>query len=584
MKTRQSRTITIHQTRSMIMLGRYIQSAVAVLFCLSLAGRAIADEAATSPNFVIFYVDDLGWADTSVRMMGDEPLSASDFYQTPALERLAKQGMRFSNGYAPTPTCTASRISIQFGKTPARLQHRNVFDVLAKKQRPKQGWDNEISMAAILKAAGKGYATAHFGKGMSVRRMDHAGYDVTDEFDKGANGNGHGSYIDIKRKTPIPDDNPKRIVDLTRRSVEFVKKNAGKRPFYLMVSHYAVHIPHQASPKAIERCRRRWVAAGNPEIGPTDKQYKMHFAKWRYAAMVEETDASLGAILDALKESKELDNTYVIFTSDNGGGFSRRDGAGNRFNGPLQEGKRSTFEGGLRVPFVVSGPGIKPGSQCDVPVVQWDLLSTLHDLSGSSSKLPPGVDGGSLRDVFERGNAGGVRRGAPGLVFHYTCHFHPPVSVIRIGDYKLMRHLNSGELKLFNVATDYAEQQDLAERMAKKAKEMDQILRQYVDKVDGGKMSDVYAAYFEWLDESLQRNEKRIVRDLESLKRKNPPDFEKQRRRLEAELQTAKRQHAAKTAICKDQMTNRSWRDTRKNEVMKRLGIDKKGNRIEPRR
>ena len=564
------------------MLRCYIQSAMAVLFCLFLAGKTTADDAATSPNFVIFYVDDLGWADTSVRMMDDEPLAASDFYQTPALERLAKQGVRFTGGYAPTPTCTGSRISIQFGKTSARMQYRNVFDVLSKKQRP-QGWDDEVSMAAVLKAAGRGYVTAHFGKGMGVRRMDHAGYDVTDEFDKGPNGNGHGSYIDVKGKVPIPNDNPKRIVDLTRRSVEFVKKNAGKRPFYLMVSHYAVHVPHQASPQAIERCRRRWVAAGNPDIGPTDKEYKKHFSLWQYAAMVEETDASLGAILDALKESKELDNTYVIFTSDNGGGFSRRDEAGRRFNGPLQEGKRSTFEGGLRVPFVVSGPGIKPGSQCDVPVVQWDLLPTLHDLSGSSLQLPPGVDGGSLRDVFARGNAGSVRRAAPGLVFHYTCHFHPPVSVIRIGDYKLMRHLNSGELKLFNVATDYAEQQDLAERMPEKAKEMDRIRRQYIEKVDGGTMSDVYVAYFQWLDESLRKKEERIGRDLESLSKKNPPDLEKQREKLAADLQMAKREHAAKTAICKDQMTNPSWRETRKNEVVKQLGIDKQGNPVDVR-
>ena len=133
--------------------------------------------------------------------------------------------------------------------------------------------------------------------------------------------------------------------------------------------------------------------------------------------MIEETDASLGRILDALQESKELNNTYIIFTSDNGGGHGRRDEAGNRFQGPLQEGKRSTFEGGLRVPFVVSGPGIKPGSQCDVPVVQWDLLPTLHDLSGSSSPLPYGVDGGSLRDVFERGNDGVVNSKRPRIGF-----------------------------------------------------------------------------------------------------------------------------------------------------------------------
>ena len=561
MSARQSDTIPIHPMRFINKLRCYIHSAIAVLFCLYLPGMTRAGEAATSPNFVIFYVDDLGWADTSVRMMDDEPLSANDFYQTPALERLAKRGMRFSNGYAPTPTCTGSRISIQFGKTSARMQYRNVFDVLSKKQRP-QGWDDELSMAAVLKAAGKGYVNAHFGKGMGVRRMDHSGYDVTDEFEKSPNGNAHGTYIDVARKVPIPDDNPKRIADLTRRSVEFVKENAGKRPFYLMVSHYAVHIPHQASPQAIERCRRRWVAAGNPDLEPTDKEYKKRFSLWQYAAMIEETDASLGTILDALKESKELDNTYVIFTSDNGGAFSRRDDAGNRFNGPLQEGKRSTFEGGLRVPFVVSGPGIKPGSQCDVPVVQWDLLPTLHDLSGSSLPRPPGVDGGSLREVFERGNNGSVRRNAPGLVFHYTCHFHPPVSVIRIGDYKLLRHLNSGELKLFNVATDYAEQQDLAERMPQKAREMDRIRRRYLEKVDGGTMSDVYAAYFEWLDQSLQKKEERFGRDLESLRQKNPPDIEQQRGKLEADLQAAKREYAEKTAICKDQMKNLSWHES----------------------
>ena len=129
------------------------------LWAVSVTGstsRAIAKDATASPNFVIFYVDDLGWADTSVRMVNGEPLSQNDFYQTPALEQLAMQGMRFSNGYAPTPTCTGSRISILFGKTPARLQYRNVFDVLAKKQRP-HGWDDEISMAGVLKAANKGY-------------------------------------------------------------------------------------------------------------------------------------------------------------------------------------------------------------------------------------------------------------------------------------------------------------------------------------------------------------------------------------------------------------------------------------------
>jgi hypothetical protein len=157
------------------------------------------------------------------------------------------------------------------------------------------------------------------------------------------------------------------------------------------------------------------------------------------------------------------------------------------------------------------------------------------------------------------------------------------VSVIRLGDYKLIRHLNSGEVKLFNVATDYVEQQDLAERMPEKAKELDRIRSQYVEKVDGGAMSEVYAAYFEWLDETLQKKEERYRRDLESLRQENPPDFEKQLSKLEADLQAEKRRHAAKTAICKAQMTNPSWRETRKNEVVKRIGIDKQGNPVVPR-
>ena len=152
-----------------------------------------------------------------------------------------------------------------------------------------------------------------------------------------------------------------------------------------------------------------------------------------------------------------------------------------------------------------------------------------------------------------------------------------------MGDYKLMRHLNSGELKLFNVATDYAEQQDLVQRMPEKVKEMDRVLRQYVGKVDGGTMAEVYAAYFQWLNETQGKKEERLNRDLKDLTQKNPPDLEVQRQKLAAALQLVKREHLAKKAICKDQMTNTSWRETRENEVVKELGIDKQGNVIKER-
>jgi arylsulfatase A-like enzyme len=552
------------------------------VFSLSTSMAKKDKKSATEPNFIIIYMDDLGWADTSVPMMDGEPLSKSDFYITPQLEKLAERGVRFSNGYCPTPTCTGSRISIQFGMTSARMQYRNVNDVLSKKQRGNTGWDDDVSMAAVVKAANNNYITAHFGKGMSVRRMDHAGYDVTDEYDTNSNGNGHGSFIDVKNKIPIPDDNAKRIPDLTRLSVDFVKEHAGKQPFYMMISHYAVHVPFQASPEAIERARQRWLAMGRPDVDTNDPEYKnsKEYRTWQYAGMIEQCDNNLGALVEALKQTGELDNTYIIYTSDNGGGYARRDEHKRRFNGPLQEGKRSTLEGGLRVPFVVAGPGIEPGSQCDVPVVQWDLLSTLHDLSGSKAPLPKGVDGGSLRDLFERGNKGTVKRGAPGLIFHYTCHYHPPVSVIRIGDYKLMRHLNSDEMKLFNVAEDYREQKDLASTMPKKVAELNRIRQQYIDEVDGGKMEDVYAVFLEIQDENKINKEKKYLSDIEKLQQKNPADFKVQKAKLDASWEHEKRKGIFAREKCKAQMKDGYWYETDRIDVSKKLGFDKQGNVI----
>jgi arylsulfatase A-like enzyme len=552
------------------------------VFLLSSLTAQKDKKSAASPNFIIVYMDDLGWADTSVPMMDGDPQSKSDFYKTPQLERLAERGARFSSGYCPTPTCTGSRISIQFGMTSARLQYRNVYDVYSKKQRGQNGWDEEVSMAAVLKAANKDYITAHFGKGMNVRRMDHAGYDVTDEYDLAPNGNGHGSYINVKEKIPIPDNNAKRIPDLTRLSVDFVKEHAGKRPFYVMISHYAVHVPFQASPEAIERARQRWLAMGRPDVDVNDPDYKNSTAyrTWQYAGMIEQCDDHLGALMDALKEAGELDNTYIIYTSDNGGGYARRDEQNRRFNGPLQEGKRSTFEGGLRVPFIIAGPGIEAGSQCDVPIVQWDLLPTLHDLSGSKAPLPENIDGGSLRDVFERGNKGRVKRGAPGLIFHYTCHYHPPISVIRMGDYKLMRHLNTGELKLFNVADDYKELKDLAAEMPKKVAELDQIRQNYIDEVDGGKMEDVYAAFLEIQDEQRSKKEQKYLSDIEKLKQKNPADFWAQKAKLDAAFEIEIRKHVFAVEKCKTQMTDGYWYENDRVDVSAILGFNKQGNFI----
>ena len=504
---------------------------------------------AKSPNFILIYADDLGYADTSVQMMDSDPSTKHAFIKTPGIERLAEIGARFTAAYSPTPTCTGSRISIQHGQSSAKIQYRNVFDVLSQVQRP-EGYDAEITMAEMLKASGRNYLTAHFGKGCSAMgRFDEAGYDVTDENpgEPGGNGNGHGSYWDpIKEKTPFPPDNPKRMHSLRKDAADFLKKNAGKQPFFMMVSHYAPHIPFMCTREAFERTKKRWVEAGldtkgmdeltdDPISNPKGEANK----RITYAAMVEEMDLTLVDVLDALEQSGELENTYVIFTSDNGGGHAERrqvDGENRRFNGPLQEGKRSIFEGGIRVPTVISGPGIKAGSQCDVPIVQWDFLPTFHDLSGSDAPMPPNVDGGSLRQVFKKGNKGKVKRVAPGIIHHYTCHYHPPISSIIRGDYKLMRHLNSNEFKLFNLKNDYREEMNLAAEMPEKVRELDEICRNYVKKVNGGTAEQVRQAHHKLMDHFSQQSVFHYRKRLAALKEQNLPDFEDRKAKMLKQL------------------------------------------------
>ena len=532
---------------------------------LMLVGIALQSHAAERPNFIIIYADDLGYADTSVQMMDADPATKHDFIQTPGLERLARTGARFSAAYSPSPTCTASRLSLQCGKSTARLQNRNVFDVLSHFQRP-DGYDAEVTMAEMLKQSGSKYVTAMFGKGCSaMKRFDAAGYDVTDEIpgEAGGNGNGHGSYWDVKNKTPFPPDNPKRLHSLRRDSVAFVNRYAGKQPFFMMVSHYAPHIPHMATAEAFQRVKQRWIAQGRDTENIDSKKSRVN-SEITYAAMVEEMDLNVGAIIEALKATGELDNTYLIFTSDNGGGFSQKrkiDGETHRFNGPLQEGKRSIFEGGIRVPTVVAGPGIKAGSQCDVPIVQWDFLPTFHDLTSSEAPLPEDIDGGSLRDVFANGNKGKVNRPAPGIIHHYPCHYHPPISSIIIGDYKLMRHLNSGEFRLFNIRTDYREAQDLSSALPEKVAEMDAIRYKYVESVDGGRIGQVRQALYDTMDEFSRRSKDGFKKSLAKLKEQNPPDFTAQKAALLKKLNDKLIKNEINKEKCRRHASFNSWKE-----------------------
>lgn len=527
------------------------------ILTLTILGCCTTFSLAKSPNFIILYADDLGYADTSVQMMDKDPSTKHNFIHTPGLDHLAEIGARFTRAYAPTPTCTGSRVSIQHGQSSAKIQYRHVFDCLSMVQRPDK-YESEITLAEMMKAAGRNYITAHFGKGCSAMgRFDNAGYDVTDENpgEPGGNGNGHGSYWDpIQKKTPFPPGNPKRMHSLRKDAAKFLNEHAGKQPFFMMVSHYAPHIPFMCTREAFERTKKRWIEAGfdtkgmdeltdDPIQNPKGEANK----NIAYAAMIEEMDMTLVDILNVLEAKGELDNTYIIFTSDNGGGKSERrkiNGEDRRFNGPLQEGKRSIFEGGIRVPTVIAGPKIKAGTEIDVPIVQWDFMATMHDLSESKAPLPPNTDGGSLRDVFENGNKGKVVRKAPGILHHYTCHYHPPISSIIIGDYKLMRHLNSGEMRLYNIKTDYAEQQDLAKQMPERVASMNAIRQEYVDAVDGGSVEQARVAHANLMDKFTEQSKEQYRKSLQRLKEEGVADFEAQKSALLKEVNQKIRKNA----------------------------------------
>ena len=498
--------------------------------------------AAKAPNFILIYADDLGYTQTSVPMMKDRPELAHELHRTPNLEKLAARGMRFSNAYCPSPVCTPSRASIQFGKTTARVGCISIHDVVMNKR--KVDMTKNLSIAEMLKQTDKGYVSAFFGKGCTPMGWfkDH-GYDVTDFIHKHPNGNAHGDWWEPTKKTPIPDDDPKRVFSLARSSQKFLRERAkDKKPFFLTISHYALHVRNTSLKSTREKyleivAKEKGIEGKIPDISRFDtnasempKKLQSLWELANYAAMMENMDTSIGTVLDELQSLGLEENTYVLFSSDNGGGQS---------NKPLQGGKARMWEGGIRVPMIVAGPGIAPNSQCDQPVAQWDYLPTLHDLAGSEAPLPDDLDGISLRPVLEKGNAGKLACRDTGFVFHFPAHYTIPITAYRNGDYKLMRHLNTGEIKLFNVAEDMGETKDLTQTMPEKVETMTRALDAYLKKVGAWEMEEVYQTRQEELEAWFEKDQEEAYKLIQKLTSKGVD--EKEAKRLKTAIAEAKR-------------------------------------------
>ncbi|MHC4120830.1 MAG: sulfatase [Planctomycetota bacterium] len=451
----------------------------------ALASPGDAQTRTSTPNFVFILSDDQGWPATSAQMHPERKDARSDYFQTPNLDRFARQAMRFSQGYAPAALCCPTRRSLQFGQMPVRQSSRS-FDA---KYPPG---NTHPTIPRILRSVDPRYVAAHFGKWDHRTELapEHLGYDESDGNTTNRPGSITSGFSKSEkwRRYTVTED-PKRIFSITDRALDFMMRSVrDERPFFLQISHYAVHVTMQTRRASLDKYEQ--LPKGEKHNVPA------------FAGMTEDLDVGVGKILDKLEELGIADSTYVIYMADNGAaGWIPPNTTRNLSNPttyeklsrnhPLRGGKWVVFEGGIRVPFIVRGPGVTPNSFCNVPVVGWDILPTIADIVGYKKALPSDIDGGSFRGLLENEGRGSVKRPNLGLVFHRYSDSYPH-SAIRVGDYKLVKFWKRDKsLLLFNLKEDLGETKDLAGAMPEKTEELHKQLMDYLDSVD----SDVLALY-----------------------------------------------------------------------------------------
>ncbi len=433
-----------------------IAAVVTCAICTGLfarVARASSLRTEKKPNIVFILIDDLGWADL--------PVYGNRFHETPNIDRLAREGMRFTDFYAGAPVCSPTRATIQSGQYTPRTGitnfipgHWRPFEKLVEPPIPSQMALEVVTVAEALKPAG--YRTAHFGKwhlGGWGYLPEQQGYDVSVV----TAGRHFGFHVIGRPPKKMPRD-VYLAEFLTDRAVEFIAENKD-RPFFIHLSHFAVHIPLEARDALIEKYR----AKPKPEGGINNPVY---------AAMVEHVDRSVGRVLDELDRQGLTDNTLVIFTSDNGGLRRRYDGKGEvvTTNAPLRDEKGSLYEGGIREPLIVRWPGVvAAGSVCHEPTISIDFYPTLLEVAGAPRPAGHVLDGESLIPLLKQ--TGCLQRDA--IYFHYPHYHHSrPAGAVRCGRWKLIEFFDTGDLELYDLEADLGERRNLADRMPDKAQEL----------------------------------------------------------------------------------------------------------------
>jgi uncharacterized sulfatase len=416
------------------------------------------------PNFLFILADDFGWSQLGCY--------DSNFYETPNINRLANEGMRFTGAYAACPVCSPTRASIMTGRYPARL---HLTDFIAggrfpyeKYKQPK--WQKflpleEVTIAEVLKM--EGYATASFGKWhLSIDKKPPKSLPYNP--DKQGFDEYFVTYKPSSRTDPESDAH--NIEAITQKSLDFLDRHKDE-PFFLYVPHNTIHAPVLGKKKLVAKYKNKPgsdLPQNNPVLG----------------AMIEELDNSVGRLLKKLDELEIADKTIVVFFGDNGG--LERDAK----QTPLRSGKANLYEGGIREPLIVRWPGmVKAGSTCSEPVTSVDFFPTFLEIVGLEDRAKEPIDGISLLPLLRQ--TGTPDRRA--IYWHYP-HYHSssigPCGAVRAGDYKLIEWFDEticgpgNEFELYNLRKDIGEQNNLAKKMPKKVEELSKMLSNWRNKVN----------------------------------------------------------------------------------------------------
>jgi len=452
-----------------------------IVIGLTKLGRAADPEnpEETPPNFVVVLIDDLGWKDLGCY--------GATYYETPHIDQLAADGIRFTDAYAAAAVCSPTRAALLTGRYPARIgitdwmrmapagtrtdlkdppagAFENVGEGMLTPRNPYRMELEEQTIAELLTDAG--YKTGQIGKwhlGAEPWYPDRQGF----SFHRGGSDLGQPPNYFF----PFSPQSAHRLSGfesgpdgqyLTDReadeAVSFIRRNHAQ-PFFLFLSHYAVHTPIQAKKEFEEYFKEKPLGdQKNPA----------------YAAMIASVDQSVGRVLAELEAQGIHENTLVIFTSDNGGLASVTN------NAPLRGGKGNPYEGGIRVPLIARWPGIiAPGGTSQTPVSSIDIFPTLLDAAGLPTPEKPTIDGESLLGVME-GRDKLTRDGLFWHFPHYRGHDATPYSIVRQGNYKLIRFFDDGHLELYNLAQDPGEQENLTSREPERTKQLSVLLSKWL--------------------------------------------------------------------------------------------------------